>query len=76
MLLIGHICFKQSESDVSPGTASPLAKPCIVTCNTVIFISVFCSVSKKRINFPYYKEHLAKAILRSGRQATDLSGKR
>ena len=38
VLLIGDIYFNQSESDVSRKTASPLARPCTVTCNTVIFI--------------------------------------
>ena len=50
------------------------ASPCTVTCNTVSFFSVLFDF-KKSINFSCYKEHLAEAILRSGRLATDLSGK-
>ena len=75
MLLIGDIYFNQSESDFSRKTASPLARPCTVTCNTVILYFSVLFDFKKSINFPYHKEHLAKAILRSGRLATDLSGK-
>ena len=52
-----------------------VARSSTVTCNIVSFFQCFVRFLKKSINFACYKEHLAKAILRSSRLATDLSGK-